>query len=180
MSPVKGKRGRPKSARTLERERIEDMMKNIPANMRMTASEKKTVTAQLVKLDVLKKSILKAHKSPPMPANTVFEIESACPEFMTEEEIEETVKRYQRVEEHIKDGQQRGGEKIATKAADRARRVLEKNNDLVRLVRAGKNLTAHSAAKTIYDEWEHRANGQAGGRGDGSLRPSKRQIRRWF
>jgi hypothetical protein len=180
MSPVKGKRGRPKSACTLERERIEDMMKNIPANMRMTAAEKREATIQIAESKALEKRILKEHKSPPMPANIVFAMESAGPEFMTEEEIEATVNKYQRIEKNIKDGQNLGGKKVATRAADRAKRVLEKNNDLVTRVRAGRNLTANSAAKIIYTEWEIPGIGREEPRGDGSPRPSQRQIRRWF
>jgi hypothetical protein len=171
MATVKKKRGRQKTERTLERERTEEMFRNIPAHCRMTPSEGKEARDQIAASRLIEKQLLKEHKSPPMPAKLVFQIESAGPELMTDAQIQETISEYARVAKNIQEGQEAGGQKLADKADERRNKVLQKNHDIAVKVTTQKWSVNRGATK-LYDEWDKL--------GDGLPRPAIRTLRRWL
>ena len=161
MTTQKKKRGRPKTERTIERERIEEMLRNPPPHIRNS-----TLTPfpfDHKQAEEIEKQMLKDHKSPPMPANFVYEIESAGPENMTHAEIQATVTKYDRVAKYIHEGQITGGKTLADKAAKRIAKVLQKNSDIAEKVASG-SWSVTRAANKIHEEWDAR-----GGRSEKTL-----------
>ena len=75
MTVENKKRGRPKSERTKERERIDEMLKNPPPHVQITKKRKKELADWLESLDQIEETILKEHQSPPMPARLVWAVE---------------------------------------------------------------------------------------------------------
>jgi len=169
MTTQSKKRGRPKTEKTLERERIEEMLRNPPSHIR--DSKRTPIIFDHKQAEAIEKQMLKDHKSPPMPASIVFAIESAGPEFMDETEIQATVAEYTRVAKNIYQGQIAGGKKLADRAAERIEQVLKRNPDIAEKVASGAWRVNRGAMK-IYDEWDKR--------GDGLQRPSVRNITRWL
>jgi hypothetical protein len=169
MTTQNKKRGRPKTERTIERERIEEMLRNPPPHIRNS-----TLTPfpfDHKQADEIEKKMLKDHKSPPMPAKIVYEIESAGPENMTHAEIQATVTKYNRVAKYIHEGQITGGKTLADKAAKRIEKVLQKNSDISEKV-ASESWSVNRAANKIHEEWD--------ARGDGQKKPSTKTLRRWL
>lgn len=169
MTTQKKKRGRPKTEKTIERERIEEILRNPPPHIRNS-----TLTPFFFdhkQAEETEKQMLKDHKSPPMPASIVYEIESAGPEFMTHAEIQATVAEYDRIAKNIHQGQITGGKTLADKAAKRIEQVMRKNSDVIGRL-ASKSWSVNRAANKIRDEWATR--------GDGQEKPSTRQLTRWL
>lgn len=171
MALVKKKRGRPMTARTLTRKRVEELLRNIPPAQKMTAGERAVVATQLTTLDALKKQMLKDHKSPPMPAKNVYEVESASHELMTNADIFKVETDYERVAENIRQGQLAGGKTLADRKNSRRETVLRKNPVLLEKLAPGGRLVSN-VAETLHDDWDKL--------GDGLPKPSKRSLRRWF
>ena len=169
MTTQKKKRGRPKTERTIEKERIEEMLRNPPPHIRNS-----TLTPfpfDHKQAEEIEKQMLKDHKSPPMPAKIVYEIESAGPENMTHAEIQATVTKYDRVAKYIHEGQITGGKTLADKAAKRIEQVMRKNSDVNGKLASG-SWSVNRAANKIHEEWD--------ARGDGQKRPSTKTLRRWL
>lgn len=169
MTTQKKKRGRPKTEQTIEMERIEEMLRNPPPHIRNS-----TLTPfpfDHKQAEEIEKQMLKDHKSPPMPSNIVYEIESAGPENMTHAEIQATVAEYDRVAKNIHQGQITGGKTIANRAVERIAKVLQKNSDIAEKVASG-SWSVTRAANKIHEEWD--------ARGDGQKKPSTKTLRRWL
>lgn len=169
MTTQKKKRGRPKTERTIERERIEEILRNPPPHIRNSTLTPFSFDHK--QAEEIEKQILKDHKSPPTPANIVYEIESAGPENMTHAEIQATVTKYDRVGKYIHEGQIKGGKTLSDKAAKRIEQVMRKNSDVIGKLASG-SWSVNRAANKIRDEWD--------ARGDGQEKPSTRQLRRWL
>jgi hypothetical protein len=169
MTTQNKKRGRPKTERTIERERIEEMLRNPPPHIRNSTLTPFPFDHE--QAEEIEKQMLKDHKSPPMPAKIVYEIESSGPENMTHAEIQATVAEYDRIAKNIHQGQITGGKTQADKAAKRIEQVMRKNSDVIGKLASG-SWSVSRAANKIHDEWD--------ARGDGQKKPSTRQLRRWL
>ena len=159
MTTQKKKRGRPKTEQTIEMERIEEMLRNPPPHIRNS-----TLTPfpfDHKQAEEIEKQMLKDHKSPPMPADIVFAIESAGPEYMTHAEIQETVVEYDRV----------AGKTLTDRAAERIEQVMRKSSDVIGKLASG-SWSVNQAANKIHEEWD--------ARGDGREKPSTKTLRRWL
>ena len=161
MTTQSKKRGRPKTEETMDRERIEEMLRNPPSHIR--DSKRTPIIFDHKQAEAIEKQMLKDHKSPPMPASIVFAIESAGPEFMDETEIQATVAEYKRVAEEIHKGQLAGGKKLADRTSERIAQVLKRNPDI--------------AEKVASTAWSVN-RGRDPGRGHGPIRRGGRRTLR--
>jgi hypothetical protein len=170
------KKGRPKSAETVERERIETMLKNPPAHIsRMTDQEREEVQHLLDELEQQQKIMLSQH-SRTIPDELIYAYESVGHRELFEETLEllaseaEIIKKYNTLVEDTHKGQKKGAATTAQKANSRANKVWSKNQDL--LNRIGRSHSVHSASQKIKDEWLSR--------GDNGKEPSIRNLQNWY
>ena len=183
MTTENKKRGRPKNKSTKERERIEEMLRNPPPHIHN--SKRKPFLFNLKQAEKIEKQMLKDHKSPPMPANIVYAIESAGPEFMTNDEIALTRAEYTRIKENIYQGQIAGGQKLTAKKNARIEALVQKNPVLLQKLSSG-IWTANRVANKFFDEWDaiqphERLLGEVhSARGDGLKKPTIRNLTRWL
>ena len=164
------KRGRPKSAQTLEREKTEAWLKNPPAHIPpMTEEDKEWVRVFLESSEKARKSILEGH-SPLIPHSLIYDLESIGHELLEgyEQAILDKYEEYKN-KEFI--GRVSGSEETASQADTLARRLWAKNSALVKRIQSG-NLTPNGAAKIIFDDWENK--GIEGGK------PSIKTISNWY
>lgn len=162
-------RGRPKSARTLERERIKTMFKNHPAHIpRMTEEAREKIKVNLAASKKLEEELI-ADYSPTISHNLILELASLGDESMYGHE-EAALKKYEKLKVAEHSGRLSGAQKTADKAKARANIVWGKNQDLVK--RIGISQTVHSASQKILNEWVSR--------GDNGKKPSIRSIQNWY
>jgi hypothetical protein len=148
------KRGRPKSQKTLQKERAEAWLKNPPAHIPpMTDEEKQRLREFIKNSEEAKRCILEGH-SPLLPHSLIYDLESLGDESMHgfEQSVLDQYKRY-RVKELI--ARANGADQTALQADMRASKLWTKNKDLVNRIESG-NLTPNGASKMIYDNWETR------------------------
>lgn len=166
--------GRPKSAKTLENERIEALLKN-PHIRRMTKQKRKELEKQFAASKEIEKQIYAGH-SPTIPHDLILAIESLGDRELFEEDDwiikseQKTIEKYSTLVEAEKLGQQMGGQVTAEKAMARAKVVWGKNQDLIDKI--GRKQTLHSVAQKLHDEWDTR--------GDGAEKPSLNTIKNWY
>ena len=169
------KRGRPKNAQTLESERIETILKNLPSHIpRMTDQERLAWERQSAAAKEIERQIYAGH-SPIIPHDLILAIESIGDRELFEETPEilageqKVISQYNKLDEAEKNGREQGTRKTSDKANLRANTVWGKNQDLFDKI--GRNHTVHSASKKLLDEWDSR--------GDGRSKPSVRTVKNW-
>ena len=169
-------RGRPKSAETLERERIEAMLKNPPSHIKpMTKDKHQEVQHLLDELEQQRKVMLSQH-SRTIPDELIYAYESVGHREFFEETPEvlageaNVIKKYNTLVEATTRGQKDGAAITAQKAHSRANAVWNKNQDLLK--RIGSSHSVHSASQKILDEWLSR--------GDNAKEPSIRSLQNWY
>ena len=145
------------------------MLRNPPSHIR--DSKRTTIIFDHKQAEAIEKQMLKDHKSPPMPAKNVYEVESASHELMTNADIFKVETDYERVAENIRQGQLAGGQTLADRKNSRRETVLRKNPVLLEKLAPGGRLVSN-VAETLHDDWDKL--------GDGLPKPSKRSLRRWF
>lgn len=189
MAAVKKKRGRPKSEATLKRERAENQLKNKPSWIVDTPErqKKRGELKQWIKEDDQReKQFLKAHNSPPMPANLVLAMASIGDESLVGYE-QHIIELHGAVSKTVRYGQASGGKTIGDRAKARKRELLKKNWTLVAKI-GTPPWTASRIAKIIHKEWEAilpagRMLGEPSTlncRGDGQKKPALRTLRDWL
>lgn len=168
-------RGRPKSADTLERERIEAVLKNPPAHIpRITDQEREELKKQFAASKLIEEQIYAGH-SPTIPHDLILAMESLGDRELFEEDEwlikseQKSIKKYEGLKAAEKNGHQKGAQTTSDKTKVRATTVWGKNQDLIS--RIGRNLTVHSASQKILDEWDNR--------GDKGKKPSIRTVQNW-
>ncbi len=186
MPPDKKPRGRPKSRKTLEREREEEILRDAP---KMDADDTELLEQKLwlIQSGQLEKKLLKQHQSPPMPQGIVWAVESAYDEFMTEEQIAATHEEYTRIKSSIREGQLSGGQTGTDIANMRKHAIFQKNAILIAKL-GTRGWPVNRIAQIIHDEWTVIAPhpnlpGESTTltyRGDGQTRPAVRTISRWL
>jgi hypothetical protein len=170
MKPHKNKKGRPKKPETLEYERRLKMLSNCPKMAGPDPIQESFDSAEKARLELI------SGHSPTIPHELIYAIESVGDRELFEEDDwvlaceQKTIKKYSTLVEAEKLGQQIGGQVTAEKAMARAKAVWGKNQDLIDKI--SRNLTLHSAAEKIQDEW--------GTRGDGGKKPSVNTIKNWY
>jgi hypothetical protein len=164
------KKGRPKSAQTLEREKTEAWLKNPPAHiLPMTEEDKEWLRVFLESSEKARKSILEAH-SPLIPHSLIYDLESIGHELL--EGYEQAIlNKYEEYKNKELIGRVSGSEETASQADTLARRLWGKNGSLVKRIQSD-NLTPNGAAKIIFDDWKNK--GIEGGK------PSIKTISNWY
>ena len=148
--------GRRKSPETLERERIEAILKNPPPYLKANAQLRDQSLQLLERLDGLEQEILQRHASS-IPRKLIYQIESIDDELLSEHK-EIILKKYSDAQSRTIGGGLNGARKTASKAGERAHNVWDKNIRLVRRIESG-NLTLNGAANIIIAEWSSRGDG---------------------
>ncbi len=164
------KRGRPKSAKTLERERTEAWLKNPPAHiLPMTKEERQWWDDFIKNSEEAQRAILAGH-SPLLPHSLIYDLESLGDESMHgyEKIILDKFEEYKNKEIA---GRINGADETASQADIMAQRLWKKNGDLARRIQSG-NLTLNGASKIIHDDWANK--GVEGGK------PSLKTISNWY
>lgn len=164
------KKGRPKSAQTLEREKTEAWLKNPPTHIPpMTEEDKAWLRVFLESSEKARKSILEGH-SPLIPHSLIYDLESIGHELL--EGYEQAIlNKYEEYKNKELIGRVSGSEETASQADTLARRLWEKNGSLLKRIQSG-NLTLNGAAKIIFDDWKNK--GIEGGK------PSIKTISNWY
>ncbi|MDH6300003.1 hypothetical protein [Polynucleobacter sphagniphilus] len=164
------KRGRPKSSETLERERMEALLKNPPTYIPpMTKKDKQWWNDFINNSEEAQHAILEGC-SPLLPHSLIYDLESLGDESMhgVEKIILDKFATYKNKETT---GRINGADETASQADVKAKRLWAKNSALVRRIQSG-NLMLNSASKIIFDDWENK--GIEGGR------PSLKTISNWY
>ena len=164
------KRGRPKNAQTLEKERIEDMLKNPPAHIPpLTKREKQILEQSFETSEKIRQSLLTGH-SPLIPNELVYAVESIGDESMEGYESA-TLKQYAVYQAKEREAKSTGGQELAIQADMRAANVWKKNPELAKSI-ATKKISLNGAAKIILEHWESK--------GDKFEKPSIKTIANWY
>ena len=169
MSPSSKKRGRPKSLKTLEKERIDELLNACPPARKMTPEQAKEQN-EILESHRKILSDLHAEFSPAIPQELIGEYASLHDESMHGHE-QKIIAKWGKAHEALSTGQKSGAKETAKKAAARAQTVWGKNQDLARRI-AAKNLSVTGASTIIFNGWDRR--------GDGESKPNVRTISNWY
>jgi hypothetical protein len=164
------KRGRPKSAQTLAREKTEAWLKNPPSHIPpMTEEEKQWWDDFIKNSEEVQHAILEGH-SPLLPHSLIYDLESLGDESMHgfEKIILDKLEEYKNKEIA---GRINGADETASQADVMAERLWGKNTTLAKRIQAG-NLTLNGASKIIHDDWENK--------GVEGSKPSLKTISNWY
>lgn len=169
MNTPPKKRGRPKSAATIEKENNTKLFENIPPHLK---SSEKELEEQNEWVKMLQNYLKKLHAgfSPTIPAKVIDDLASINDESMSGYE-RQILDAYYRAENILADGQRNGAKSTAALANERAQTVWGKNPDLIRRIHSN-NLSINSASKKILDEWDIR--------GDEEEKPTIRTLSNWY
>ena len=163
------KRGRPKSLKTLEKERIDEILSTCPPALKMTPKQAKEQN----KIFESHRKILSdihAEFSPTISQELIEEYASLHDESMHGYE-QKIADKWEKAHAALSTGQKSGARETAKKAATRAQTIWGKNQDLAKRI-ATKNLSVTGASKIILNEWDKR--------GDGESQPTVRTISNWY
>jgi len=164
------KRGRSKGSETLERERVEALLKNPPTyTLSITEQEKQRWNDFINNSEEAQRTILE-DCSPLLPHSLIYALGSLGDESMhgVEKIILDKFATYKNKETT---GRIKGADETASQADVNAERLWTKNSVLARRIQSG-NLTLNGASKIIFDDWENK--GIEGGR------PSIKTISNWY
>lgn len=169
MNPSSKKRGRPKSLKTLEKERIDEILSACPPALKMTPQQTKE---QNEIFESYKKIVrdLYTEFSPTIPQELIEEYASLQDESTGGYE-QKILANWKKAHEALSIGQKSGARETVKKATERAQKVWSKNQDLARRI-VTKNLSVTGASKIILNEWDRR--------GDGESQPTVRTISNWY
>lgn len=164
------KRGRPKSQKTLEKERTEAWLKNPPAHIPpMTEEEKQWLREFIKNSEEAQRSILEGH-SPLLPHSLIYDLESLGDESMHGFE-KSILDKYEKYRAKEKVARVNGAEETASQADLRAKRLWHKNSALEKRIQSG-NLTPNGASKIIHEDW--------GSKGIEGTKPTIKTITNWY
>jgi len=164
------KRGRPKNAQTLEREKAEAWLKNPPIHIPpMTEEDKEWLRVFLESSEKARKGILEGH-GPLIPHSLIYDLESIEHELL--EGYEQAIlNKYEEYKNKEFIGRIRGSKETASQADILAKRLWTKNSALIKRIQSG-NLTPNGASKIIFDDWQNK--------GIEGEKPSVKTISNWY
>jgi hypothetical protein len=153
---IKRKRGRPKSLDTIERERIEALLREPPSYiLNMSAEEATAFKGLCENWSRVENEILNQYRTAPsIPKEHAYEMASLGDESIEgyEDQILAKDKIYR---SRIKKMQMTGSAGRARSAKNNSEKLVEKNIDLIQRVNAGL-LTLNGAAAIIIRSWTNR------------------------
>ena len=167
MTKHKKPRGRPpKNPETLERERFELMLKNLPEHLKNLPPH---FDINIEEMDAIEKDLLSGY-SPTIPHDLIYKLASLGDDSLYGYE-DIIINEYNQLIQVLTDGQKQGANATAEKALTRAHKVWDSNQDLVNRIDR-KNLTIHTASMIIIANWATR--------GDGGETPGIATLRNWY
>ena len=180
-------KGRPPSEATLEKKRIEKMLRNMPPHISpLSAKELSSLEESFAHSETIRQEILKTYKhGKTTPDSHAYSMASLGDESLIghEEKILADDAKYA---ERAQDFRARGAKAMSNKNAARRAAIREINQCLISRIEPGSRYTLHSVAQMIHSQWETMSAAQKLSgekamqcRGDGWERPSASTIRRW-
>jgi hypothetical protein len=155
-------RGRPPTAATIEKRRIDQMFQNRPAHLPlMTAEEKQRVDDSFNASEAIRQQILKDYKhSPTVPDEHAYTMASLGDESLIGYE-DQVLKRDDEYRRHAQKNRKYGAEVTRTAALNRQNILLQKNKSLIAKIKPNGNLSINGVAHIIINEWNERGWGGA-------------------
>lgn len=183
------KRGRPLGKETLEKLRIEKMMREIPAYLpRLTTEEKAKIEESIEQSEKIRLEILKTYKhgswTPDQHAYSMASLGDESFEGHEQEVLDDDARYSQKAKRFRADA----GTENKRKAEIRQRKVMDINKVLIEKLKNGSTYNTHRIATMIHEQWEtmkpvHRLAAEDKNlprRGDGGKPVSIRTIERWL
>lgn len=149
-----GQRGRPKSAATLERERIEELLRTRPSHIPLkTDAEKTAILNWLSHLEKIRTEILKDHKtSATIPDEHAYVMASLGHEgFLGNEQT--VLKKDEDYQRKSQENREDGGEAVRSEADRRAHELCTKNRILLESMKPFGRLSLSDVASKIIRDW---------------------------
>jgi hypothetical protein len=183
------KRGRPLSKETLEKQRIEKMMRTIPTHLpRLTDEEHAEIEESFKHNEKIRLEILKTYKygswTPDEHAYNMASLGDESFEGYEQKVLDDDAKYSQQAKKIRADA---GGEN-KRRAQPRQEKVMEINKALIEKISKSHTYNTHRIAKMIHEQWAsmesvHRLATEDKNmprRGDGGKPASVRTITRWL
>lgn len=165
MSETKKARGRPKKPETLERERIDLLLKNAPSYLKVK-DDGFTNNIDFEQSKKIEKELI-ADFPPTVPHELIFAVNSHHEDPEDEQKIQDLINKALAA---IESGRSKGTSQTKQNAITKAKKLWTKNADLIpRMQRVG---YGDMTAKKIIIEWDTR--------GIGGNPPSINTIKNWF
>jgi hypothetical protein len=183
------KRGRPLGKVTLEKQRIEKMMRELPAYLpKLTAEEKAELEESFKHSEKIRLDILKTYKHGSWTQDEhAYNMASLGHESFEgyEQKVLDDDAKYKLQAKKIRAD---AGSENKRKALPRQKKVMEINKALIEKLKNSSTYNTHRIATMIHDQWEsmnsvHRLAGESMSmtcRGDGAKQVSVRTIERWL
>ena len=181
-------KGRPPSEATLEKKRIEKMLRNMPPHITpLSAKELSSLEESFAHSETIRQEILKTYKHGKTTSDGhAYSMASLGDESLIghEEKIMADDAEYA---ERAQDFRAMGAKAMSDKNANRRATIREKNKGLISRIGPGSRYTLHSVAQMIHSQWKsmsaaQKLLGEQGMqcRGDNHAPPSVSTIRRWI
>jgi hypothetical protein len=183
------KRGRPLGEETLEKQRIEKMMREIPAHIpRLAAAEKAELEESFKNSQKIRHEILKKFKHGSWtPDQHAYNMESLGHESFEgyEQQVHDDEDRYNRLAKKIRSD---AGAENKRKAKPRQDEVMKVNKSLIEKLNSSSTYNVHRIATMIHEQWKSMKptnrlaseDKSMSCRGDGGEAVSVRTIERWL
>lgn len=170
MNTISKKRGRPKSEKTLEKERIDSLLSNPPKYINpLTDNEKIWLKTFLESTEKAKNTILEGY-SPFLSHSLIYELASLDDESLHGHEATILEKFNLWKQKEIR-SMKRGAKETKSIAESKAKDLWGKNEKLVARIQS-KSISLHGAASNIVDHWDRK--------GIKGKCPSVKTISNWY
>jgi hypothetical protein len=186
---LKRSRGRPKSAKTIEAERVKKLFKDTTRNL---PCEQSKLTKELIAVrsswEVVEKQILRDYKyDATVPDDHAFTMASLGDEMLFGYE-DQIIAQDEAYRQRVLKQRAKGARTTHENSRVRAQKIILKNKILLSCIRNKGFFSLSWASKKIVTEWEkvnaaQRLNGEHSNltsRGDGGPVPNERTIRNWI
>ncbi len=185
---MKKRPGRPLSQASLEKRRIDAMLKNKPSHLpQLTEVKKLALERQFQQSEKIRLEILKSYKhGRTTPDAHAYAMASIGDESLIgyEQVILDADDKYARRAKHYRD---EGTRTTKNKSATRQEIIRSININLISKIQTSSAYSVYRVAKIIYDQWDLLLPAQKlleeislKRRGDGGIRPSITTIGRWI
>ena len=181
-------RGRPPSKATIERRRVEEVLRNRPEHLPLLSdAQKAALQESFDQAERIRQEILRDYKyGKTTPDSHAYSMASLGDESLIGHEkniLEDDIFYEKRAENY----RAAGAKATSEKAKVRIAKLKKINRLLIACIRPGSRYTPHSVAQMIQRQWEtispterHSGEEHLQCRGDGQACPSVSTLRRWI
>jgi hypothetical protein len=154
---LKKGRGRPLSQETLEKRRVDELLKNI--NKPISLEEIAWRDSMLSSLEEAESELLSDYKSnPTIPRSHIFELASLGDESMLGYE-DLILERDNKLRQAVISNRHKGGDEYHQNTKSRAKLLCEKNRILLGKMKPNGHLSKNKVATKIHEEWDRIPSG---------------------